>query len=263
MKKISTLFKGVILSVSILCFAFTAFSANILNGSIGTFDGAYGIDFNNDGTAEFYIRDAGFEVTHTNAMLMFQWSEGGNNIWTNGTLEAGGWDDIKPITAGTSIGASANWEAQGDAYIVNYYDETLFSAGTNYVGFRIKINGNTHYGWAKVNVSGSASAGYQIEWVECAYETTPNTAIAAGNTGTGIRENTVATVVSPNPTSDFVRIQTSITNNTEVVVCDLSGKTVNAPVSLESEQIVVNLSGLSNGIYFVKFDDKTVKVLKK
>ena len=263
MKIISTFSKGLSLLFSIISLSFAA-SASIVPGTIGTFSDAYGIDFNNDGTAEFQIQDAIFGQTHTNATLTFQYTDGGNNIWPSGNFDTGGWDIIKPLTAGTSIGANANWEAQGDANIVDYYEEsTTFATGINYIGFRILLNGNVHYAWAKVNVSGSASTGYQVQWLECAYETTPNTAITAGNTGTGIRENVTSARIAPNPTSDFVRIQAATTGNIDVTVCDLSGKTVNAPATIEGEQILVNLSGLRSGIYFVKFDNSTVKVLKK
>lgn len=264
MKK-STCFSKLFVLMLVLCCTATISRANIVTGTLGTFEGSYGIDFNNDGTAEFYIRDAGFDVTHTNAMLMFSWSENGNNIWTNGTLATSGWDDVKPLAAGTSIGSNGNWEAQGDAYLVNYNDETLFpSDADSYIGFRIKINGNTHYGWAKVHVSGTISSGLQIQWLQCAYEATPNTPIAAGSTGTGIRDNELPQVLAyPSPVVNEVTISASVENAALVNVYDMNGRLVNAPVVVNGEQIRINMEDCTAGIYFVRFNNNTVKVVKK
>lgn len=264
MKK-STCFSKLFILMLIFCGTAIISHASIVTGTLGNFEGSYGIDFNNDGTAEFYIRDAGFEVTHTNAMLMFAWSENGNNIWTNGTLDAGGWDDVKPLTAGTSIGSNGNWEAQGDAYLVNYYDETLFpSDADSYIGFRIKINGNTHYGWAKVHVSGTVSTGLQIQWLQCAYESTPNTPIVAGSTGTGIRDNELPMVTAyPNPVVNEVTITASVENAASVNIYDMNGRLVNTPVFTDTDQIRINFEDCTAGIYFVRFNSNTVKVVKK
>lgn len=262
MKKNPTLFKSAILCLTLFCATLTI-NASVVTGTIGNVGGAYGIDFNNDGTAEFYIRDAGFDVTHTNSMLMFTWSQNGNNIWTNGNLDTGGWDDIVPLTAGTSIGANGNWEAQGDAYIVNYYDETLFPAGDSYIGFRITINGNTHYGWAKVNISGSSSSGYQVQWLQCAYESAPNTAITAGSTGVGIRDNEKPVLVYPNPTTDVVYINADLQDAHQVFVYDMSGRMVNVPAILEGETAKLDFSALQGGLYVVQFGQRATTIIKR
>ncbi len=264
MKK-STCFSKLFILMLVLCCTATLSYASIVTGTLGTFEGSYGIDFNNDGTAEFYIRDAGFDVTHTNAMLMFSWSENGNNIWTNGTLATSGWDDVKPLAAGTSIGSNGNWQAQGDAYLVNYNDETLFpSDADSYIGFRIKINGNTHYGWAKVHVSGSISTGLQIQWLQCAYETSLNTPITAGSTGTGIRENEQPQVqMYPNPVVNELTIVASVQDADSVAVYDMNGRLVNAPVVVDDDQIRIDMHDCTAGIYFVRFNQNAIKVVKQ
>ncbi|MCQ2283709.1 MAG: T9SS type A sorting domain-containing protein, partial [Bacteroidales bacterium] len=183
----------------------------------------------------------------------------------HGTLATSGRDDIRPLSAGTSIGTHGNWEAQGDAYLVNYLDETLFQSNADsYIGFRIKINGNTHYGWAKVHVSGTVATGLQVQWLQCAYENTPNTPIAAGNTGTGIRDNELPQVAAyPNPVVNEVTIMTSVEDAATVTVCDMNGRLVNAPVMVSDDQIRVNMTDCPAGIYFVRFNHNAVKVVKK
>ncbi len=243
----------------VICALFGAMckaNAGVVIGTVGS----TGLDFNNDGTIDFRITNV---MSNTNACLIFDWAANGHNIWTNGTLSTGGWDDIVPITANTSIGSSGNWEAQGDAYIVNYYGESLFSTGESYVGFRLGFNGETYYGWAKVNITGSEGA-YQVQWLQCAYESTPNTAILAGSTGSssGICENTKTVFVAPNPTTEYVRVLATVEDASQVMVFDNSGKRVAAPVMVEADQFRVDLSNLRSGVYFIRFKGCTVRVMK-
>lgn len=260
MKK-STLLSRMAFVIALFFCSATVANAGIVMGTV-TSDG---LDFNNDGTNEFNLYDGGFDVTHTNAMLEFSWSDGGNNIWTNGNFDTGGWDDVKPLALGTSIGANGNWEALGDAYIVNGNDETLFPMNTDsYVGFRFKIGNNTHYGWAKVHLSGSITSGVQVQWIECAYETTPNTAISAGNTGTGIRSNEMPAIsFFPNPVVNEVTLNVSIEQTSDVMVYDIAGKLVSAPVVISDNQVKINLSDCQTGVYFIKFNNNSVKVVKR
>lgn len=256
-----TFLSQVCLTLVVMVASLFVVNASVVTGTVNS----DGLDFNKDGSNEFYIADGGFEVTHTNSVLEFSWSENGNNIWTNGNLEQGGWDVVKPLTLGTSIGSNGNWEALGDAYIVNFYDETLFPMeADSYVGFRIKIGGNTHYGWAKVHVSGSLSTGIQVQWMECAYENTPNTPIAAGSTGSGIVENELNAVsYFPNPIVNEVTIQAVTESASDVQVYDIRGKLISAPVVVNDEQIKIDFSESPIGVYFIRFNNHLVKVVKQ
>jgi hypothetical protein len=51
-----------------------------------------------------------------------------------------------------------------------------------YLGFKFQINGKTHYGWARLNVTGSGLGGIVATMTGYAYETIPNKAIVAGRT---------------------------------------------------------------------------------
>jgi len=51
-----------------------------------------------------------------------------------------------------------------------------------YLGFKFQIKGKTHYGWARLNVTGSGLGTIVATMTGYAYETIPNKAIVAGKT---------------------------------------------------------------------------------
>lgn len=167
----------------ILCLAaFAAVgNAQITQGTIGngTFvdysgisNQAYGIDFNNDGNLEFRIRDFASDVNYGNCMLDYVYSENGNNIVADAEI----WDYMGTLQQGTVIGPGSNFAGYGDAYF-NTYEQIPASF---YVGFRIALGNNIHYGWALVNFSNNNAT-----WVKCYYNATPNAPINAGQESGG------------------------------------------------------------------------------
>lgn len=51
--------------------------------------------------------------------------------------------------------------------------------------------------------------------------------------------------------------------NDRITVLDLSGKVVNADVSNNGEETTVSLNNLSRGIYIIKYDNSSIKVVRK
>jgi hypothetical protein len=49
-----------------------------------------------------------------------------------------------------------------------------------YLGFKFKINGQFHYGWARLSVTTPSHSPYTATLTGYAYETTPNKGIVAG-----------------------------------------------------------------------------------
>lgn len=267
--KICTRFSKVFAITCALCLTVSSLNASIVVGQIIDNEVDAGLDFNNDGVVDFNLVDAGGTTIAPNSGLMWEWSEGGNNVWTIGTdVETGGWDIMKPLTYGTSIGSSANWAAMGDAFIVDYNnDNTTFPLNTDsYVGFRVQIGSNIHYAWAKVRVTGSVLDGFSVEWKQIAYETTPNTAINAGDLGggTSIEANTAAKfMVYPNPTTDFVTVQADFSGERMLQLYDLSGKLVLSQTITDDQNVHLNLTACPAGMYFLKGENFVTKIVKK
>ncbi|HTS37723.1 MAG TPA: hypothetical protein VMH04_18760 [Candidatus Solibacter sp.] len=58
--------------------------------------------------------------------------------------------------------------------------------GTRYLGVRFKVGAETHYGWARVDVT-TVGLGFKVSLTGYAYETTPSTPIDAGHNHPGKR----------------------------------------------------------------------------
>lgn len=245
------------------------------NGTFVDYEGnestAYGLDFNNDGDLEFVITTTGFDVDFTNCYLQYTWSENGNNIWTSGSMETEGWDEVYPLTANTVIDAQGNWEAQGDAYLVSMFESTPFLPlnTESYIGFKIKIGNAIHYGWAKVQLTGDAATGFTANWISCAYENTPQTAILAGSEGVGIESTQISNIVAfPNPVVDVVTIQMNqIQNNPAISVYNMLGERMSVNYTYDNSMVAIEMQSLSSGIYFIKIqglnEEETIKIIKQ
>lgn len=154
--------------------------ANIGSGTFGDWGTVEGLDFNKDGNLEYRFAtgytEEGDYIENGSLDFSANWSENGMNIVTMGTMNTGNWDKIKTLTSGTTIDGSCTYGAEGDAAI-----DATSGATSVYVGLRIKLGNNIHYGWAHANVAtGSGDYAYVVTWDEAYYNTTPNAAIKAG-----------------------------------------------------------------------------------
>jgi hypothetical protein len=84
-----------------------------------------------------------------------------------------------------------------------------------------------------------------------------------GETGiTAISQNTMLQVY-PNPTKSELRIENGDLKIENIQVFDIVGKLVSSfTVSSQSQEIVVNISQLADGLYFLKIGNRTVKIVK-
>jgi PKD repeat protein len=114
------------------------------------------------------------------------WLHDGNlfklETYGKAAVAAAGTKNISPLAFNTNIGASNNWELPGaypnqlDIRTPNY---TAWDGQTAYVGVRFSNNGNTHYGWIKIQMAGNGQS-YKV--LEHAYHEQPNAPIRAGQT---------------------------------------------------------------------------------
>ena len=250
-----------------------ALYAGVVKGNIGqgTFvdysnesSQAYGIDFDKDGNIEFRISDSG---ENANCYIDFN-PIAGVNILTQGTFDSGsGWDVIKPLTSGANIGStSLHWGSMGDGMLADYSGTTVFPLNQDaYVGFSFKKSGATHYGYAVVNVSGSATAGFTGTWKECYYETTPNTPITAGVLASIVNSRSEKTTIYPNPTKGDIHIK-SASEVTRVEIFNTLGVCVKELTGDESTQ-TIDMSLLAKGIYIVRIHNgnkmETIHLVKQ
>jgi len=206
-----------------------------------------GIDFNGDGINEFNMSSA-FYVTYT-------WSAGGNNIWANGLPvgQGSGWDEPKPLAFNTVIDNSGNFIGCGDCAISGV-STNPFATMVNqnkYLGVRLKISGQTHYGWVQLVWDGTT-----FIYKDFAYESTPNKAIKAGDKGiTSINDKNqdFGFSIYPNPTTNKITIfNKSKTLITKIKIYTVLGKNIDTHKIENSINITIDVSKLPRGIYFLQ-----------
>lgn len=267
--------KFFILLGAVMFLALARLDAQIVVGTVGqgsftdwsgSTSSRFGLDFNNDGVLEFVLKDAEASVSATRCALEWSYSDNGNNVWTAGDLNQGGWDEILAISANASISSSGNWEGQGDAYLVNYYDEVVVPVNQDfYVGFRVKVNGSTHYGWARVKLTGNANSGYTADWQQIAYNSTPNAPISAGQTGNvGIKEHQISGItIYPNPVQNILIID-GLEQVANVTIYDMYGNMMFTESMVEDK---INVANFPAGVYVAVVESatgmKTMKFVKR
>lgn len=176
-----------------------------------------------------------------------------------------GSDNVVAMTQGQTIGSSCNFQtSDGNPAFPVIYDADIYTTWLNqtaYVGFKVKNAGATHYGWIKMSVnSNNTFTVYEYAW-----QTTPNTAIAAGDKGgVGIESAVVANNMSlyPNPATSNLTI--NFTEQVEMIkIYSVEGREMMqfVPSSLTE---TINISSLNSGVYFVvsqKGNEKSVQKL--
>jgi hypothetical protein len=158
--------------------------------------GTVNIDFNNDGVPD---------VALTNSI-------GGTSSLFSATLQAKGLGSNEVLQTvhregctsrssaavfnpGQRIGPNERFAAKGLMSLVGYSEGSSLKCGEwanktgKYLGFKLTIDGETHYGWARVTVrAGSFGNHIGATLTGYAYETVPNVPIAAGAEGGTVSE---------------------------------------------------------------------------
>lgn len=210
-----------------------------------------GIDFDDDGTFEMETFDG---LYFTLSLQDTPWTEY-CKIWSVGD-ENDGWDKVQPITENSQIDVDGNYQSLGDASMADWFGDTTFPLNQDaYIAVQIYLNGNTHYGWVRVQWNGT-----EFIYKDYAYNTTPNEKINAGQQSLAITDykNDLDVSYYPNPTKDIVQI-ISKKNIEEVHIIDLLGKTTELSISNNK----VNISNLPKGIYFLHVRSNNKSAIKK
>jgi hypothetical protein len=162
----------------------------------------YKLDLNQDGVVDFYLvpgkgasvggsaRASYLDVCHMDACAYSSSSPNKDNTVRITSAAAA-------LPAGAKIANGEKFAAQGFAAFMvarEYYSRSSNTAqfwkgpwanggkgSTNrYLGFKFKIDGQFHYGWARLSVSTPAHGPYKATLTGYAYETIPNKGIVAG-----------------------------------------------------------------------------------
>ena len=69
--------------------------------------------------------------------------------------------------------------------------------------------------------------------------------------------------IYPNPTHEYINIETSSQHNTQIEIFSASGKRISVNNFTQNEKIRIDIKGMKNGIYFVKINIDNQSIIKK
>jgi hypothetical protein len=187
------------------------------NVTIGR-NGAYNLDLNHDGIVDFTLLERG----SVRASLTFQnvsvRAGGGNKVNCASTFCASTFIYAAALMRGNQIGpgqhrhgwlgntVSMAFEEKRPGTFV-YYAHDWANVSNRYLGLRFQINGETHYGWARLTVKFHGGALKERTWeaqlTGYAYETVAGKPITAGQTK-GDAEDISASLQTAQPGTSMV-----------------------------------------------------------
>ncbi len=148
-----------------------------------THGASYNLDLNRDGVTDFILKDTFFTNCSTFA----------SSVAVNPAVKgngAEGWTGFRPyafaLKPGAKIGPAQYFPGREMASLDSgpggkYYVGSWVNVKKRYLGLRFKIDGKTHYGWARLSVE-VGSHNVSATLTGYAYETVVNEPIIAGDT---------------------------------------------------------------------------------
>jgi len=227
-----------------------------LNSTVISANNIIAIDFDSDGTEEYNFR---WDDYGTSGWFMHMTYANGNTFNLDGTAtNPFGGRYLKAMNQGETINSSLNWGASSpEPFIGDNADSNFQNLGDKYVGVKFLLGTNTYYGWVLVSFDNSK----KLTVKEYAYQSTPNTAINAGDKGTtGVNDlkNNQYFSIYPNPATNFIEIKTDL-EYTLFTIIDLTGKTVKTI----KNQSKTDISDLNKGIYLIKIIGRNNTTIQK
>ena len=227
--------------------------------------GMYSLDVDNDGTVDFSLTTMVVTSSYTyygmNISLQYDAAvvspaASGNSMMTSYS------SGVANVPVGSAIGSSGSFSSASGflGYSLTYsitgslstsgsFSGGNFINGEGFVGLKFDISGDTHYGWARVEVTPD---GTTLSVKDYAYESTANTAILSGNGANGpVGIETAENNVEIQNFNDKVKIKLSdeLTNSvatiTSITGQEVLSKSINNSIEL------IELNDLSSGIYMV------------
>lgn len=227
----------------------------------GDTGGIYQIDMDGDATIDYEVRHVG------GSAAMRVYNDQSNSIL--GLAGSGAYNYPYALSSGAAIsnGAFGSWITDPALQTLNWnscaYPGSQWCGGIvdGYLGLRFNIGGNTHYGWARLDVSADATV-----WLikDFAYQATPDTPILAGQILSV--ENQIFDSFSYYVDSNS---QLNLKANSpleNIQIFNLVGQEV-VSQKLSNNNETINMSSLNTGVYIARISiegqSKSFKIIKK
>jgi hypothetical protein len=173
-----------------LLFSYLCANAQIVYTDVNpdiTSTGTYNLDLNNDGITDFIIAHTTSTATHqpcgtrTSNFIKIT-PQGSNAIISSGNFP------VKLSNGSTINSSSLTWNNTANQVLTesfwniitcqSYIISEWYSVVDGYLGFKLILNNNTYYGWARLNTT--AASTFTIQ--DYAFNSIPNQPILAGET---------------------------------------------------------------------------------
>ena len=217
-------------------------SINIMNSSSSTTTGS------TTSTNSTYVAAALNLNANINNSLN-NWSNGGSTTSTTSTSSA--FDGVLIGGKGVTITSTTTSTISAGQFPGN---------GDKFMGVKFTIGTSIHYGWLRLDMSVNADS---ITIKDFAYETTPNTPILAGDTGTavGLASQSVKSEFDYFASNGRITINSELVSNSVLSIFDLGGKLLQSEMIGGQKQVLVQ--GNLEGIYIVEIRNSTGVTRKK
>lgn len=183
-----------------------------------------------------------------NAAIVFP-SSGGAFVG----MAAGGFQYPALMEEGDVIDSASGYTDTGARGDLNYYG-CAYSNSTwcndvtdGYLGVSFQFDGNTHYGWVRMDTDVDGDNIITIK--DYAFESSPDTAIGAGDSGLGIEDEAFNSF--EHFTSNEVLTLKAATAMENVTIYNINGQVV-VNKALSSTTETVDLSAQATGVYIAK-----------
>lgn len=219
----------------------------------GTDDGAtYSLDLNNDATVDFKIL---VNSQGQGTVKMSGEALGDNAI--AGSYNAGyGYKYPYALDLNDVIDADLYWNGgnghtmASTGYFAGSYGH-WFGETDKYMGLRLDIGGDNHYGWVRLDVSDDA---HTFVVKDYAYEATAEAQILAGDGSVGI-EPLVNTNIKVFASGKQIFVNFKNVSEGFIVVSDLEGRNLRA-YDITSSAMVLPMKNQAAGVYFVTVEQE-------
>lgn len=166
---------------------------------------------------------------------------------------------------GYDNGYLSSWSITFDSLFIDNYTQSY----DYYPGYWTQENDTTHYPTPFTAITSHLNFNYYTYTVfdnyGCKYDTTIRVFV---NACQGVKENEITEnsnfSINPNPSKSSINIikQNELVNEDEIKIFDVNGKLVKK-VNTKKTQVNINISDLSQGVYFVKIGSESKKFVKK
>ncbi len=222
-------------------------------------DGAsYDLDLNNDGTVDYRIN-----ITSNGGTGVKMLAEALGNNAIAGTAAA---PYFYPYVMDLNdvIGPDLEWNggANQTMAISGYYPDPYgnwFGQIDKYLGLRLDMGSDNHYGWARLDVSDD---GKTLTVKDYAYEATAETEIAAGATGTIGINSPAENAINVFTMEHEIYVQLNKGFNGLITVSNLVGQQIKA-AEIKGSMTTMNLNDQPAGVYLVTVDQDGALFTKK